>query len=127
MIVNQNIRAIGCEVKKTSQPTVPFLFSPTFSYKFPTRFGSWKEIPKCTCAIEKWYDFPSIMSSDCSVWDDEKQEYVQLGEGVVIKVGNRFVWFEPCELDGDDTFFEVNGEFELVFDYFCNLKLKVKA
>ena len=127
MIINQNIRAIGCEVIKTSQPSVKYLFSPTFSYKYPTRFGSWKEIPKCTCAIEKWYDFPSIMSSDCSVWDDEKQEYVQLGEGVVIKVGDRFVWFEPCELDVDNTYYEVKGEFKLVFDYFCNLKLKVKA
>lgn len=127
MIINQNIRAIGCEVKKTSQPSVPFLFSPTFAYKYPTRFGSWKEIPKHTCAIDKWYDFPNVMSADCSVWDDEKQEYVQLGEGVVIKVGDRFVWFEPYELDGDNTFYEVNGEFELVFDYFCDLKLKVKA
>lgn len=47
MIISQNIRVIGGEAVKTSQPSVPFLFSPTFSYKYPTWFGSWKEIPKC--------------------------------------------------------------------------------
>ena len=126
MIVNQNIRVKGAELVKTSELNKQFC-SPTFSYKMPTKFKSWENHEDKGLGVDHFYYFPSIMSSDCSVWCDKKQEYVQLGEGVVVKVGNKFVWFEPCEKELDDNYYEVRGEVELIFDYFCNLKLKVKA
>lgn len=126
MIVNQNIRVKGAELVKASDLNKRFC-SPTFSYKMPTKFKSWDNYVEKGLGVDHFYYFPSIMSVDCSVWCDEKQEYVQIGEGVVIKVGDKFVWFEPCEIEKDDNYYEVKGEVELMFDYFCNLKLKVKA
>ena len=126
MIVNQNIRVKGAELVKTSELNKQFC-SPTFSYKIPTKFKSWKNYEDKGLGVDHFYYFPSIMSADCSVWCDDKQEYVQIGECVVIKVGDKFVWFEPCEVEKDDNYYEVKGEVELIFDYFCNLKIKVKA
>lgn len=126
MIVNQNISVKGAECVETSELNKQFC-SPTFCYKMPTRFQSWENYKDVGLGVDHFYYFPSIMSADCSVWCDEKQEYVQIGEGVVIKLGNKFVWFEPCVTEVDDNYYEVKGEFELSFPYFANLKLKVKA
>jgi hypothetical protein len=74
---------------------------------------------------EKFHDFTPVLGGDFSVWCDAVQCFMKIGEGVVVKVGNYYVWFEPCILSSNDEFREVIGEFELIFDHILDLKLKV--
>lgn len=125
MIINHNVRVKGAELQRCSPPK-SVLVSPTYSYSIPSRFSKWDE-PLRGLGNNRHYDLAELVSSDLSVWCDEKQEYVQIAEGVVVKVGDKYVWFSPCDGMPDDRFYEVKGEFELFFDYTNGLKLKVKA
>lgn len=125
MIINHNVRVKGAELHSCSPPK-SVLVSPTYSYSKPSRFPKWDE-PLRGLGNNRHYDLAELVSSDLSVWCDDKQEYVQIAEGVVVKVGDMYVWFSPCDGMPDDRFYEVKGEFELIFDYLRGLKLKVKA
>lgn len=125
MIINHNVRVKGVELHSCSYPK-SVLVSPTYSYSKPSRFAKWDE-PLRGLGNNRHYDLAELVSSDLSVWCDEKEEYVQIAEGVVVKVGDKYVWFSPCDGMPDDRFYEVKGEFELIFDYLNGLKLKVKA
>ena len=125
MFVNKFVKIIGGDTKDISTPNKTYLFSPTYSFSPPKRWNSWAEEPKGN-GVEHFYELFELVDGDFSVWCDERKDFVPISEGVYAKVGNKYVWFEPCYMMLDDSFREVHGEFELNFIY-SKLRLKVKA
>ena len=125
MITNKFVKIIGGESKEIQSPDKSQLLSPTYSFSPPKHWNSWTEELKGN-GVEHFYELFELVDGDFSVWCDEKKEYVPISEGVYVKVGNKYVWFEPCYTMREDFFKEVHGEFELNLIY-SNLKLKVKA
>lgn len=127
MIINQHILLKGGVEKKVYPPDVPFLFRSNFSHQKPEKFNSWKVLPKLLVSKDNLYDFTGLVGGDFSIWCEDKNEYVQIKEGVYVKVGKYYVWFEPCEIVQDDRFRDVKGEFELNLDSCVDLIVKVKS
>lgn len=125
MLIAHDIGLKGGEAVRAPHPKSSYLFSPCYSYSRPSKFRSWKEGPG-KIYNEQYYDISELVSSDFSVWCDERQEYVPIAEGVVVKNGEKYIWFAPSDVLESDSFREVHGEFELTFHY-SDLKLKVKA
>ena len=127
MLINQNVKLKGGVSKDCHFPDVEWLLCPVYSLKAPMRFSSWSEKPRLLDGREKFYDFTEVLGGDFSVWDDKKQEFVHIDEGVVVQSDGFYVWFEPCLLSCDDEFREVTGDFVLSSYYDKNFRILVRS
>lgn len=95
-------------------------------YSFsPPKLRKWEK-PKNDVAISSVYDVRQVVCGDFSVWCDEKQEYVKVDENTVVRNGDKYVYFVPCNSANMKGWKEVTGEFELDF-YLYKTNIKVKC
>ena len=95
-----------------------------YSYS-PPKLRPWEK-PKNKVAISSVYDVGQVVCGEFSVWCDEKQEYVKVNENTVVRNGDKYIYFVPCNSANMKGWKEVSGEFELDF-YLYNVKIKVKC
>lgn len=95
-----------------------------YSFKSP-KLRKWEK-PKNDVALSSMYDVGQVVCGEFSVWCEEKKEYVKVDENTVVRVGDKYVWFVPCNSSNLKGWKEVSGEFELNF-YLHKTKVKVKC
>lgn len=91
----------------------------------PPKLRPWEK-PKSRVGISSVYDVGQVVCGYFSVWCDEKKDYVKVDENTVVRNGDKYVYFAPCDSANLKGWKDVSGEFELDF-YLYNVKIKVKC
>lgn len=133
MIVNSYLKNIGGNERllTNDDPIIERLnkndvlcLSLCYSYS-PPKLRKWEK-PKNDVALSSMYDVGQVVCGEFSVWCDEKNDFVKVDENTVIRVGDKYVWFVPCNSGNLNGWKEVSGEFELDF-YLYKTTIKVKC